>query len=108
MGPCMVVDATPDDSGCLEVRFRESSGLDLGDVVTATIAMAPTEHFHKMYVSTPICPICGESTDDDSDRVAVGFYPKFTQLFGLGFGGWAHRKCLNMCPLIDDPTPVPW
>jgi len=88
--------------------FVKISGHDLGDVVTVTIAQAPTEHFQKMYVSTSVCPICGESTEGDVDRIGVGFYPEFTLLSGLGFGAWAHRNCLEMCPLIDEPTPIPW
>jgi len=88
--------------------FVKVSGLDPGEVVTVTIAEAPMEHLQKMYVSTPICPICGKSTEAESDRVAVGFYPRFTRISRLGFAGWAHKKCLDVCPLIDEPTPIPW
>jgi hypothetical protein len=88
--------------------FVKLSGLDVGDVVTVTIAEAPKEYFHKVYISTVDCPICGESTEKDSDRVGIGIYPKFTRLSGLGFGGWAHRECLKATLIIDEPTPTPW
>jgi len=88
--------------------FAKLSSLDLGDVAKVTIAQAPKEYLHKVYISTTDCPVCGDSTENDADRVCIGIYPKFTRLSGLGFGGWAHRACLEATPIIDEPTPTPW
>lgn len=91
-----------------KVDFVKMSGLEVGEVVSVTIAEAPKEHFDKIFNSISVCPVCGRTTDDDPDRVEVGVYPVFTKISGLGLGSWAHRKCLESCPLIDEPTPCPW
>lgn len=91
-----------------KVDFVEMSGLEVGEVVTVTISEAPKEYFEKLYISIPVCPICGRSADDDSERVGVNVSPVYTKLSNLGFGALAHQKCLSECPLIDEPTPVPW
>lgn len=91
-----------------KVDFVNMSGLEVGEVVSVTIAEAPNEHFDKMFISLSVCPVCGQPTKDDQDHVGVGVYPVFTKISGLGFGGWTHRKCLESCPLIDEPTPFPW
>lgn len=91
-----------------KVDFSKISGFDVGEVVTVTIAQVPNKYLEKVYIAIPVCPICREPTNDENDRIVVSVNPTFTNISNLGYGSNAHRKCFDDCPLIDEPTPVPW
>jgi hypothetical protein len=81
----------------------------LGDVnlVRVTVNEAPKEFTKNLYIEDEICPICGGLTQD-SDRICISVNTTFTEISNLGFSSWAHPACLESCPIISDPTPIPW
>ncbi len=81
--------------------------MDLGDVVSVSVTIAPFEYADKLCIEDDICPICGATTVA-SDRTRVSVNPVFTKIPNLAFGSWAHSSCLENCPIINDPTPIPW
>src|SRR5258708_17683755 len=96
--------------GIPEITKIDLSGrtiYDFGEIAAATISEAPAEYLDKLYIAITLCPICGKATAENLDRVVVSIHVTFARSLNLGFGAWAHRKCLDDCPLIDEPTPIP-
>ena len=78
-----------------------------GELVDVTISGVPPEHADKVQPATEICPVCGKIADE-SARVLASLYPRFSNDFSYGIGVWVHKSCFEQCPVIDDPTPIPW
>jgi hypothetical protein len=89
--------------------FEKMLGGKAGDILTVTICEVPKQFADKLYIENALCPVCGESTENDSSRVVASVSPSFVNFIrGIGAAAWVHQKCLDMCPLIDEPTPIPW
>ena len=88
--------------------FAKSLGLNVGRLLSVTIAEAPDAYSDQLYIATRDCPICGETTDGDGDKLVTSVNPAFTSIPNLAFGAFAHRDCFDNCPLIKGPAPIPW
>jgi hypothetical protein len=81
-------------------------------LVALTISADPVDFADKQLRTTTICPICG-TVADSTGRLAASIHPVF-DFGGLGqkspvmFGVWAHPQCFEDCPIIEQPTPIPW
>lgn len=94
-----------------ELTKFDWSGLtdfDLGGIVDATFVEVPNQYLGRGFIATEVCPFCGEQVRDTNGRVEVALSPIFERPPNLGFGGWMHRDCIDQCPRIDEPNPIPW
>lgn len=83
------------------------SGLDVGELVSATISTVPEEYRSNVYIQSNDCVMCGQSTSDD-DSLVANLNPVFERITGLGFGVRAHQRCFESLPLSDEHPPIPW
>ena len=82
--------------------------LSFGRVVSATISEDPAEFSDQVLRENDECPICGQTTIG-MKRCAASLHPEFENgISNISFGVWAHVKCLDSCPDIDGPAPIPW
>jgi hypothetical protein len=92
--------------------LAEIVGSEYSPVVSLTLAENPPAYRDRIYRISETCPLCGQTLR--VPRVAASIYPmmdlgpKFGIRSGLGFGVWIHSACLEVCPLTNEPTPIPW
>lgn len=82
-------------------------------VIRVTISEDPTEFADRCHRPIALCPICGSDTSTQN-RVAASLHPTLDLGPRLGtrpiatYAVWTHAGCLNQCPSISHPTPIPW
>ncbi|MBP6211981.1 MAG: hypothetical protein KA447_02990 [Pyrinomonadaceae bacterium] len=83
------------------------TGLDVGEILSATISTVPEEYRSNVYIQSDDCALCGLSTSDE-DFLLANLNPVFDKIGGLGFGVRAHHQCFESLPLSDEHPPIPW
>lgn len=79
-----------------------------GKVISATISEDPVEFSDQVLRHSDNCPICGKTTAE-MVRIAASLHPEFENgICNISIGVWAHRKCLDLCKVIDGFAPIPW
>jgi hypothetical protein len=87
--------------------FDIGLSLGFGEIVSTTISEDPKQYADRIWKRSDSCPVCGKMTNE-SNRVSASLHPKFLTGLTIGVGVWIHISCLDACPRIDEPTPVPW
>ena len=87
--------------------FARRLGLELGDVSRVSMNEVPQNAVADLYIKDDVCPVCGTETIGN-DRVCVSVNPVFREFSNLSFAAWAHLECFERCPILAEPTPIPW
>jgi len=82
-------------------------GLEVGEILSATISTVPDEFRSKIYIQSSDCALCGRSTSEE-DFLLASLNPVFEKINGLAFGVRAHHQCFESLPVSDEPAPIPW
>jgi hypothetical protein len=82
--------------------------LSFGRVLSATISEDPSAYSDRVLRDSDNCPLCGQSTNG-MNRVAASLHPEFESgVRNISIGVWVHKECIETCPVIDGPAPIPW
>ncbi|MEQ1762843.1 MAG: hypothetical protein ABL984_06805 [Pyrinomonadaceae bacterium] len=76
-------------------------GTDFGQIISATISLAPEKYISGLYIQDEICPLCLESTVS-SERLAGSLSLTFEKIDNIGSCIWVHKQCFESLPLRDD------
>jgi hypothetical protein len=81
---------------------------NLGKVLSATIAEAPSQYLEFLYLPTELCALCSKATFA-ADRVPTSVSVELDQLKGsIGICSWVHRTCFEELEISEKPAPIPW
>jgi len=90
------------------IDWTSLTGYEVGKVIDVTFGEVPFKFQGLVHISTAMCAVCGRLTDDKSDRTVICLSPRFTEFPPVGFGACAHKACVDGCPEIEEPNPIPW
>jgi hypothetical protein len=82
--------------------------LSLGKTISVTISEDPSAFSDRGLRPFDDCPLCGQPTKG-MNRIAASLHPEFENgIRNISIRVWAHKECIEMCPMIDGPAPIPW
>ena len=82
--------------------------LSLGKTISATISEDPLAFSDRVLRLFDDCPLCGQPTKG-MNRIEASLHPEFENgICNISIRVWVHKECIEMCPVIDGPAPIPW
>jgi hypothetical protein len=89
-------------------KALSDDNLSLGKIISRTISEDPLAFSNRVFRPFDDCPLCGQPTKG-MNRIAASLHPEFENgIRNISIGVWVHKKCIEMCPVIDGPAPIPW
>ncbi|MBK9152901.1 MAG: hypothetical protein IPM25_01500 [Chloracidobacterium sp.] len=93
----------PDASVIDPVRYFS---YDFGNLVSATVSLAPVQYVKGLYFPVNECPLC-YSDASNKDSLPASLNARFERIKALGVFVWVHRDCFEKLPLLQELPPFP-
>jgi hypothetical protein len=93
----------PDASVIDPIRYFS---YDFGNLLSATISLAPTQYVAGLYFPVNECPLCSSAASIEYSLPA-SLNAGFEKIEALGVFVWVHRNCFEQLPLLQELPPFP-
>jgi hypothetical protein len=90
------------------IDWKSLTNHEVGEVTDVTFVEVPAKFRGVIYITARTCATCGRVTEDQSELTEIFLSPQFIEFPAVGFGALAHKPCIDVCPEIDEPNPIPW